>query len=289
MFDLQDQVASSVVGAIAPRLEQAEIARAMRKPTSNLDAYDHYRRGLAVFWAVSFKSSRKALTHFYRAIELDPDYAEAHGYAAMCFVWRKILSSTPLTTQEVNEAQRLATRAVELGPTNDIALALAGNTLSYVLGDIRSGTDLTQRALDLNPNSAHGWVIESWNKHWNGEFDAAIESCRRAMRLSPQDPVMFHMQETTADCHFAAGRYEDALSWAAKALSGKPKSISALLTTVASLAMLDRQAEAERLAQQYMQVDPAFQLCLLPNQLPYVHPEHLAHWLGALRKAGLPD
>ena len=133
----------------------------------------------------------------------------------------------PLTTQEVNEAERLATRAVELGPTNDIALALAGNTLSYVLGDIRSGTDLTQRALDLNPNSAYGWLSESWNKHWNSEFDAAIESCRRAMRLSPQDPVMFHMQETTADCHFAAGRYEDALSWAAKALSGKPKSISA--------------------------------------------------------------
>ena len=202
---------------------------------------------------------------------------------------RKIASSKPLSPEELAEAERLARRAAELGRTNDIALALAGNTLSYVLGDIRSGTALTQRALDLNPNSAHGWLIDSWNKHWNSEFDAAIESCRRAMRLSPQDPVMFHMQETTADCHFAAGRYEDALSWAAKALSGKPESISALLTTVASLAMLDRQAEAERLAQQYMQVDPAFQLCLLPNQLPYVHPEHLAHWLGALRKAGLPD
>ena len=48
VFDLQDQVASSVVGAIAPRLEQAEIVRTMRKPTSSLDAYDHYLRGLAV-------------------------------------------------------------------------------------------------------------------------------------------------------------------------------------------------------------------------------------------------
>jgi TolB-like protein len=47
IFDLQDQVAASVVGTIAPRLEEAEIARARRKPTESLDAYDYYLRGLA--------------------------------------------------------------------------------------------------------------------------------------------------------------------------------------------------------------------------------------------------
>ena len=46
IFELQDQVTASVVGAIAPKLEQAEIERAKRKPTENLDAYDHYLRGL---------------------------------------------------------------------------------------------------------------------------------------------------------------------------------------------------------------------------------------------------
>ena len=47
IFDLQDQVTASVVGAIAPKLEQAEIERAKRKPTENLDAYDYYLRGMA--------------------------------------------------------------------------------------------------------------------------------------------------------------------------------------------------------------------------------------------------
>ena len=42
IFDLQDQVTASVVGAIAPKLEQAEIERARRKPTENLDAYDYF-------------------------------------------------------------------------------------------------------------------------------------------------------------------------------------------------------------------------------------------------------
>ena len=110
VFELRDQVASSVVGAIAPTLEQAEIVRTIRKPTSSLDAYDHCLRGIAAFSAEPSEAGRKALTHFYRAIELDPDYAEAHGYAAMCFVWRKIASSKPLSPEELAEAERLARR-----------------------------------------------------------------------------------------------------------------------------------------------------------------------------------
>ena len=47
IFELQDQVASSVAGAIEPRLRLAEIDRARRKPTENLDAYDLYLRALA--------------------------------------------------------------------------------------------------------------------------------------------------------------------------------------------------------------------------------------------------
>ena len=49
IFDLQDQVTASVVGAIAPKLEQAEIERAKRKPTESLDAYDYFLRGMAAF------------------------------------------------------------------------------------------------------------------------------------------------------------------------------------------------------------------------------------------------
>ena len=47
IFDLQDRVTSSVIGAIAPQLQRAEIERAQRKPTGSLQAYDYYLRALA--------------------------------------------------------------------------------------------------------------------------------------------------------------------------------------------------------------------------------------------------
>src|SRR5262249_50338913 len=90
IFDLQDQVTASVVGAIAPRLEQAEIERAKRKPTESMDAYDYYLRGMASFYQWTRECIDEALRLFYRAIELDPDFASAYGMAARCYVWRKV-------------------------------------------------------------------------------------------------------------------------------------------------------------------------------------------------------
>src|SRR5262245_8371057 len=89
IFDLQDQVTSSVVGAIAPRLEQAEIERTKGKPTENLDAYDYYLRGLAGVHKWTNESLTEALSNFYRATELDPGFAAAYGMASRVYVLRR--------------------------------------------------------------------------------------------------------------------------------------------------------------------------------------------------------
>ena len=59
IFDLQDQVTASVVGAIAPKLEQAEIERAKRKPTESLDAYDYFLRGMASFYQANERGEQR--------------------------------------------------------------------------------------------------------------------------------------------------------------------------------------------------------------------------------------
>jgi TolB-like protein len=82
IFALQDQMAHSVVGAIAPRLEQAEIERAKRKPTESLSAYDCFLRGMAGWHDWTRTGHDAALRQFYRAIELDPTFARPHALAA---------------------------------------------------------------------------------------------------------------------------------------------------------------------------------------------------------------
>src|SRR6476620_7031239 len=86
IFSLQDQVTISVVGAIAPKLEQAEIERAKRKPTESLDAYDYFLRGLAKFYQYGNQlATTEALRLFNSAIELDPDFSLAYSHASHCY------------------------------------------------------------------------------------------------------------------------------------------------------------------------------------------------------------
>src|SRR2546427_1326584 len=75
IFELQDQVASSVVGAIEPKLRQSEIERATRKPTDSLDAYDLYLRAIALRDQHTDEAMRGAISLLKRALAIDPSYA----------------------------------------------------------------------------------------------------------------------------------------------------------------------------------------------------------------------
>ena len=130
IFDLQDQVTASVVGAIAPKLEQAEIERTKRKPTANLDADDYYLAGVAGVHEWTEESTVEAMLNFRRAIELDPQFAAAYGMAARCYVLRK--SGGWMTDYDLPEAARLARRAAELGKDDAVALGTAGLALSFL-------------------------------------------------------------------------------------------------------------------------------------------------------------
>ena len=124
IFDLQDEVTTSVVGAIAPKMEQAEIERARRKPTESLDAYDYFLRGIANDHEATRETNREALRLFYKAMELDPHFASAYGMAAWCFARRKGNGWMTNREQEVAEASRVA-RWNWAGKTPSLSVAMA--------------------------------------------------------------------------------------------------------------------------------------------------------------------
>ena len=156
IFELQDQVTSSVVGAIAPKLDQAEMERAKRKPTENLDAYDHYLRGLASVHRESREAVSEALQSFSKAIELDPEFASAYGLAAWCYNRRKSYGWAVHRVGEIDETALMARRAAELGKDDAVALTFGGIGLAYVVGDLDGGVAMIDRARKLNPNLAAG-------------------------------------------------------------------------------------------------------------------------------------
>jgi adenylate cyclase len=291
VFDLQDQVTESVVGAIAPAVEKAEIERARRKPTESLDAYGLYLRGLAKYYQFGNRQANdEALRLFNSAIELDPDFASAYARAAFCYVIAKINGWISDTANAIAEVKRLAQRAVELGRDDAIALAAGGNALAFVVRDLGVGAGLVDRALVLNSNLAEAWNFGGWVKIWLGEPEAAIERFARAMRLSPLDPWLMGMRAGTAYAHFFLGRYDEAASWAAMALQDNPHYQPGLRIAAASNAMAGRPEQAHKAVARLRQLNPALRVSTLEDLVgPYRHVEYISRYEEGLRRAGLPE
>jgi TolB-like protein len=290
IFDLQDQVTESVVGAIAPAVEKAEIERARRKPTESLDAYALYLRGLAkVYQFGNRQANAEALRLFNSAVELDPDFASAYSRATYCYVHAKTSGWISITANEIAEVKRLAQRAVELGKDDAIALVAAGWALAHIVRDLGGGAALIDRALGLNSNLAEAWHFGGWVKMWLGEPEAAIERFARAMRLSPLDPRATTMRSGTAYAHFFLGRYDEAASWAAMALQDSPDYQTGLRIDAASNAMAGRPEQAHRAMARLRQLNPALRVSNLKDVLGPWRAEGLARLEEGLRQAGLPE
>ncbi len=288
IFDLQDQVTQSVVGAIAPKLEQAEIERSQRKPTESLDAYDFYLRGMAAFHHFTKSANAEAQAHFTRAFERDPNYAAAYGMAARCYAQRKGFGWVVDHQNESIEACRLARKAASLGRDDAVALAAAGFGL-YMAGEIGDGDAFIDRALVLNPNLAWAWHVSGMAKALLGKVDMVVERASHAMRLSPQDPQLFAMHAIVALGHFFAGREDEAYRCAEAALREKSNFVLAAGMAAASAAVSGRSEDAEKAMARLREIDPARRISNLKEWLAFQRPEDFDRWANALRKAGLPE
>jgi TolB-like protein len=289
IFELQDQIATSVVGAIAPQLERAEIERAQRKPTANLSAYDFYLRGMAKLHQGTREAIDEALPLFDQAIRLDPAFASAYAMAAWCHVWRKVNGWMIDRLTETAEGARLARRAVELGRDDAVALTRSGHALAHLAGDIDGGIALLDRALLLNPNLAAAWFLGAFLRVWHGQSDSAVEHFERAMRLSPLDQEIYRMQAGMAMAHLFAGRFDAASSWAEQAYRNLPSFLMVVSVIAASHALAGRSDEGRRAMKQLRELDPTLRISNLGDWLPIHRPQDLAIFSDGLRQAGLPE
>jgi hypothetical protein len=288
VFGMQDRVAEAVAGAIAPTLEKAEIARALRKATEHLGAFDLYLRALASLYRWTRDGVDEAIGRFRRATELDPGFAAAYGLAARCYAWRMANGWTDDAAREVAETARLARKAVELGD-DAVALSAAGFATARVLGDLRARADLVDRALALNPNLAPAWLYGGWVRVWLGEPEPAIEMFDMATRLSPVDPQSFSAATGVASAHFFAGRLEHAARWADKVLASQLRSAYAVWIAAASHALAGQAHEAQRAMALMREADSGLRIGDLRNRYPLRRPEDHARLVEGLRRAGVPE
>jgi adenylate cyclase len=256
IFELQDEVASRVAGAIEPKLRQSEIERASHKPTQSLDAYDLYLRALAQFWKWTPDGWQDAIGLLRKALALDPTCASAAGL----FAWSRVIQRVGrlISAEEVAEGVRLARQAIETGRQDPEALWMGGRATAVLAGERAAGLSAIERALELNPNCALAWNFSGWVQGFSNRPGPAVEACEQAMRLSPLDPQRWMFEGGLAQAHLVAGRYEEAIEWADRALHENPRAMAVLQLKAAACGQLGRVEEGHECVRRLRELAPGF-------------------------------
>lgn len=287
IFELQDQIVTRVVGAIAPHLEKAEIDRVKRAATSDPAAYDLYLRGLDHWNQWTREGNAQALPLFYAAMEKDRDFSTPYGLAASCYLLAK--ANDWRSRFDEKEIAQVVERAADIGTDDPVALCWAGHAHAYFFKDVDRALLLIDRALELDENLAIAWQRSGWVRGYAGEPNAAIESLNRAIRLNPLDPRVFLTQSAMSFAHFIAGRDDEAADWAAMALRVKPNWLPALRVAVASNAMRGSADETSRLLKLYFHIDPEVTIAKICGFYPLRRGADRQRLILAMRTAGMPE
>jgi TolB-like protein/class 3 adenylate cyclase len=289
IFDLQDRVASSVIGAISPQLERAEIERAQRKPTESLRAYDYYLRALAASYRFTREANVEIIELTQAASAIDPQFALPYALAVFSFTQRKAFGWITIIADEISETRRLAARAIELDRDDARVLAMAGFGLCYVVGEVEEAAVLLARAIQLAPNLVLARTWMGWTKVYLGDMDGAIEQLEVALRVNPLDPLRHTISTAMAYAHFFAGRNDEASALATVVVRQQPNFVPGQRIMMACHAVAGRIDEARQACAAALRIDPTQRISVSNARAPFRRPQDVDKLEQGFRIAGMPE
>jgi adenylate cyclase len=244
IFAVQEDISKRVVGAAAVKLTRFERERALAKPTTNLAAYEYVLRGRDFFSHATRKDNDEASELFQRAIDLDPNYAEAYAALGGSHYEAVISGWSQFREDELERAKELAQKALALDPATTRAyrlladIALFSKRYDLALGQI-------DRALEINPSDADNYAHRGSLFVWAGNAAEGVPWLEGALRF---DRANGFAVARLCMAYYFVGRYNDAVDTCDRALSRDPGRNTQMLThpmLAATYAEMGRLQDAE--------------------------------------------
>ena len=289
IFAVQSEIAESIQRALRVEILEAELERVRRKPTEDLTAYDASLQGSFEIQHFTPDANARARALFQRAVELDPDYAEAHAALGMTYFLEYGLLWS-LDPELIERAGRHARRALELEPS----AADGHRLLSQVemqAGRHDEALAIAERAVELNPNDEFSWVLLAVAQFEVGSYLAAGQTLAATLRLNPRAPSAIWM--FVGYVNAAVGRNERAVELWERVRAEYRHMVLARIPLVIYYEKIGRHADARTVAREILRTNPD----ITAEQAFIALPGHDTGLFGAadpagdvenLRSAGLP-
>jgi adenylate cyclase len=247
IFQVQDEVASRIAEALSLKLREPEASGESSAPTRNVQAYELYLQGKHAYYKFSESDNRLASRLLRRALDVDPEYGQAHAGLASTYLarvergwegdagkWmRMALASSEeairldprlseafsarglihFLQKRLQEAEADIRQALELDPSNELAHNLLGRTY-FMQGELGRAEIAFRTALDINPFYVWGLNDLAWSLWLTGRSADARATLDRVLEISPGDEGA---HTGIAALHYFEGAIDEALAECEKA------------------------------------------------------------------------
>jgi adenylate cyclase len=288
IFSIQDEITEAVSVAVAPAIADAEVRRAVRQPTGNLDTWAAFQRGLWHMHKFNPNDNALAQKFFQKAVDIDPAFAG--GYKGLA--WAQCQSAATLQicnlAEAQNSAETLARRAVALDPADAEAHSCLALTL-WLRGDYEGALAEAGQALTISPNYAFAHALLGAALIFSGQPRVGIAAVQTAIRLDPHDPMLpSRLNHVTVGFYFCR-EYETAVEVAKQAIRSNPDYPLTYRWLAAALGQIGETDDAKKAMEKAIAIAPASFDMYVRNRAPWMRLEDHAHMLDGLRKAGMPE
>jgi TolB-like protein/class 3 adenylate cyclase/Tfp pilus assembly protein PilF len=287
IFDLQDEISELVAARIEAELGLSEQKKAERRPRRNLGAWDLYQLGSAEFYKFTRDSNLKCQELLRQAIALDSTLTSAHSRLAYAIVLSMVYFDAPPDKEKMDEALAAAERAIELDDQDANSYFTMGR-VRLARCEYELAIEALKYSLELNPCLAVTYCGLGDSLAYEGRLDQAIEQFEMAIRLSPHDPFRWGFYSYRSLAHLFRGEFEEAATWARRAVQVPNAQYWARAHLVAALGHLGDAKQAESTLRELMQIKPEFSVDFARQHLFYIkRGDQIQTYIEGLRKAGV--
>ena len=286
IFDVQDQIAGAIVGAISPAVALAQRELARRKPPQNLDAWDLCWQGLRHFYKFDDKNLAEAEQLFERAIKLDPEFAQA----ITCLAYTYVEMAAPHAAGDLLEkAVALAHKAIALDDRDPWSHFVLGRALSDSL-HYQDAIAAFERAIELNPSLALAYFGLGFTLIWCSREREAVDLLAKAIVLSPNDPELWHFYDMLSTAHLSLGELGEAETYTRKALRQPHKTFWPYAMLAAILGLKGETEAAKQATHDLLAQRPGYTCDQARRDLYFCgNQDIIDYFVRGLQAAGVPN